>query len=148
MKPPSEREFTFVRPVNRTKVRERLQRGAGRLLEEFGAEVDKMLSEADAWTPEDWKRDAGLYADLQAVRKHVVDEDAFGFYETDKDGNRRVRQGIEEGFGLASRFLQRLTKEGAYMVAQTILDSYKLGMTWQARSGDRMDLAQLLLIDG
>lgn len=142
------RDFTFIRPVNRTKVRERLQEGAGRLLEEFGREVDDMLAEAGSWSPEDWMRDAGLYADLKAVRRYVVDEDCFGFYEKGKDGKKHVRQGIEEGFGLASRFLKRLMKEGARMVARTILESYKLDASWQARSGDRMDLAQLLLIDG
>jgi len=140
------KEFSFIRPVNRTKVRERLQMGAERLLSEFGVELDRLMSESDGWTQDDWKANAGLYADLQAVRKFVVDEDCFGFYET-VDGRKKVRAGIESGLGLASRLLQRLTREGARAVARCILESYKLGVTWQARSGDKMDLAQLLLID-
>lgn len=146
MREPDPREFTFVRPVPRTKVKERLRKGAGRLLEEFGLEIEKMLRESRNWSLEEWQDKCGLYADLAAVKRYVVDEDCFGFYEV-VDGQRKVREGIEDGFDLASRFLNRLIKEGTQLVAQCILESYKMDVSWQARSGDRMELANLLMID-
>lgn len=133
-------------PCNRATRRRRARKGVGPLMDELDRELKAMLAESESWSLKEWRAKAGLYADLEAVRRRVCQEDCFGMFGRGADGRRKAAEGIEDGFGLNSRLLRRLQDEGPRRVAREILKSWDMDMTWQARSGEREDLAQILLI--
>ena len=133
-------------PCNRATKRRRARKGVGPLMNELDRELKSMMDESESWSLKEWRAKAGLYADLQAVRRSVCEEDCFGMFGKGADGRRKAAEGIEDGFGFNSRLLRRLQDEGPRRVAREIVKSWRMDMTWQARSGDPMELAQLLMI--
>lgn len=130
-------------PLNRTKKKEvfndRLPREWKKLKQLFEAELKSYEKD---WSVEDWREKAGLYADMVAVKTAVCDEDCFHMQMEDGTMNPDTK----DKMGYAARLANRLVKEGAGCILQSVKDSFSVGMSWQSRSGDPDEIVQVIEI--
>ena len=127
-------------PVSRRKVKERFPDAVAYELKKLKELFEEELKKAETWSGEEWKKNAGLYVDVKAVYESVCLKDVFGILG--QDG--KVKESLQEGFGLAARLAKRLLREGARQVLLSVTASSDIGMAWQARSEDPVELAQIL----
>lgn len=129
-------------PVSRKKRKERFPDAVAYELKKLGEMFETELKKAESWSCDEWKKKAGLYVDMKAVYESVCLKDIFGI----KDEEGKVKESLQEEFGLAARLAKRLIREGARQVLLSVTASSDIGMAWQARSEEPSELAQILEI--
>ena len=149
----------FVSPKNKVKRVEATRTAADELMAEFKKDMERRLSECENWTSDQWLGMAGLYADTAATMDAIFNDDCLGMFVPLQEGgsasrgrpegraeryaNRKIKPGLENGYSLGSRFVARLFREGPAAMAKSVQESYDVGMSWQARSKDRMEIASI-----